>query len=77
MQLGARHRRSHQGGLARFIHTVHGKHVLGKIDTNEDNAHDFPPHRWLMETNTSHRGTWMPYCATQRAPRDGEVPFIR
>ena len=31
----------------------------------------------LMETNTSHRGTLMPYCATQRAPRDGEVPFIR
>ena len=30
-----------------------------------------------METNTSHRGTLMPYCATQRAPRDGEVPFIR
>ena len=31
----------------------------------------------LMRDRTSHRGTWMPYCATVRSTRDGEVPFIR
>ena len=39
--------------------------------------HHSNPQRWLMEMNTSHRGTSMPYYATARAPRDGEVPFIR
>ena len=31
----------------------------------------------LMRDRTSHRGTWMPYPATARIARDGEVPFIR
>ena len=31
----------------------------------------------LMRGCTSHRGTLMPYSATARITRDGEVPFIR
>ena len=29
-------------GLAVRIHTLHGKHVLGEVNADEDNAHDFP-----------------------------------
>ena len=38
VQLGARAPRAHQLGLARLIHTVHRKHVLGEIDANVDNG---------------------------------------
>jgi hypothetical protein len=42
-------------------------------------AMDFPFQQTseLMRVRTSHRGTWMPYPATARITRDGEVPFIR
>ena len=82
VQPGTRHRGPHQRGLTRFIHTMDCKLVLqtrswqGRCRRRQC-SHDFPSRRWLMETNTSHRGTSMPYSATQRAPRDGEVPFIR
>ena len=42
VQLGARHARAHQRGLACFIDTVHRKHVLGEIDAYVDNAHGLP-----------------------------------
>ena len=40
---------------------------------------DFPFHKTsaLMRACASHRGTLMPYSATARITRDGEVPFIR
>ena len=40
---------------------------------------DFPFHKTsaLMRDWTSHRGTLMPYPATARGAREGEVPFIR
>jgi hypothetical protein len=52
------------------------KVILGKVDADEYDSHDYPIfRRWWMETNISHRGTPMPDSATQRAPRDGAVPF--
>ncbi|UJB64048.1 hypothetical protein YS110_04350 [Acidovorax sp. YS12] len=40
---------------------------------------DFPFHKTsvLMRDCTSHRGTWLPFCANARCAWDGEVPFIR
>ena len=58
------------------IHTVQSKDVLGEIDSNEDNGHDFPFFIQLMRVRTSHRGTVLPVSAL-RITRDGEVPFIR
>ena len=58
------------------IHTVQSKDVLGEIDSNEDNGHDFPFFIQLMKVRTSHRGTLLPVSAL-RITRDGEVPFIR
>lgn len=42
-------------------------------------AMDFPFQQTseLMRVRTSYRGTSMPYPATARITRDGEVPFIR
>jgi ribosome modulation factor len=42
VQPRARHTRAYQRGLAKLIHTVHRKHVLGEIDANEDNGHGLP-----------------------------------
>jgi hypothetical protein len=28
--------------MATFIHAMHGKNVLGEINSYDDNAHDFP-----------------------------------
>jgi hypothetical protein len=33
---------AHQSRLAAFIDAVHGKDVLGEIDSDGDNGHDFP-----------------------------------
>jgi len=68
-----------QRRLAVFINTMHRKDVLGEIDADGDNGHDFPFHKTsaLMRDWTSHRGTLMPYPATARGAREGEVPFIR
>jgi hypothetical protein len=42
VQLGARHRRAHQCGLARCTHPVDCKDVLGEIDADVDNGHGLP-----------------------------------
>lgn len=56
-----------------------GKDILGEINADGDNGHDFPFHKTseLMRDRTYHRGTWMPHHATARITRDGAVPFIR
>jgi len=42
-QPGARHARAHRAaGLPASIDAVHGKHVLGEVDADVDNGHDFP-----------------------------------
>ena len=56
---------------------MHRENVLGEIDPDVENGHDFPIKSELMRVRTSHRGTSMPYSASLRAPRDEEVPFIR
>ena len=76
MQLVARHRRAHKLRLAGLVDAVHGKNVLGEIDTDSQNSHGLPLPSELMRVRTSHRGTSLPVAAT-RLVRDGEVPFIR
>ena len=64
--------------LACRIYAMHGKDVLGEIDSNGDNgSHGLPLPSELMRHCTSHRGTELPVAATARLARDGEVPFIR
>ena len=76
VQLGARHARADQFGLASRVNPVHRKHVLGEIDADEYDSHGLPLPNELMRARTSHRGTLLPVAAT-RLSRDGEVPFIR
>ena len=66
-----------QRGLAVFIHAVHGKNVLGEIDSDGDNGHDFLLLVVLMKSGNSITARLMPFAATSPQPRDGEVPFIR
>jgi hypothetical protein len=42
MQLAAQQARLQQLGLAGFVHAVQREDVLGEIDTNGQNGHDFP-----------------------------------
>ena len=41
-QLGARYLGLHHLGFASLIDTVHREDVLGEIDSNRNNGHDFP-----------------------------------
>ena len=41
-QLIARHTRLDQRRFTGFVHTVNGKYILGKIDSNSDNRHGLP-----------------------------------
>jgi len=63
--------------MAVFIHAVHGKNVLGEINSDGDNAHDFPLLWVLMKSRNSIMALLIPFAATSPQPRDGEVPFIR
>ena len=63
--------------LAIFIHAMHRKNVLGEINSNDDNVHDFPLLVVLMKSGNSIMARLMPFATTQSQPRDGEVPFIR
>ncbi|CDI03334.1 hypothetical protein BN873_470076 [Candidatus Competibacter denitrificans Run_A_D11] len=38
----ARYARTHQGRLAVLVHPMYREHVLGKIDPDIHNSHDFP-----------------------------------
>ena len=60
-----------------FIHAVHGKNVLGEIDSDGDNGYDFLLLVVLMKTTLSILALSMPFAATSPQSRDGEVPFIR
>ena len=42
VQLGPSHARPNQHRLAVLVDAVHRKDVLGEIDSNVENAHDFP-----------------------------------
>ena len=42
MKLGARHARLQQLGPAGFVHAVQREDVLGEINSNGQNGHDFP-----------------------------------
>ena len=75
MQLVAWHGRSKEFGFACLIDAIHGKHVLGEIDTDSQNSHGLPLPNELMRDRASHRGTELPFTA-MRLFRDGEVPFI-
>jgi hypothetical protein len=76
MQLGARNAGPHQRGLAVLVYSVDCKDVLGEIDADVDNGHGLPLPSELMRFASP---SWhsLPYSASLRAPRDGEVPFIR
>jgi len=56
---------------------MHGKNVLGEINSNGDNAYDFPLLLVLMKSRNSSMARLMPFGTTSPQPRDGEVPFIR
>jgi len=56
---------------------MYRKNVLGEINSNDDNAHDFPLLWVLMKSRNSIMALLMPFAATSPPPRDGEVPFIR
>ncbi|HJX58007.1 MAG TPA: hypothetical protein VJ325_04755, partial [Thiobacillus sp.] len=64
-------------GVPTFIHAMDGKNVLGEINSNDDNAHDFPLLVVLMKSGNSIMARLMPFATTSPQPRDGEVPFIR
>ena len=66
-----------QLGVSIFIHTMHRKNVLGKINSNDDNTHDFPLLVVLMKSGNSIMARLVPFATTSPQPRDGEVPFIR
>ena len=76
-QLGARHVRTHQLGLAGFVDCVNGENGLGEIDADVQNGHGLPLPSELMEL----RNPIVALCCRQpqyaAAYRDGEVPFIR
>ena len=61
---------------------MHGKNVLGEINSNRDNSQDFLLLLLLllvvlMKSRNSIMARLMPFAATSPQPRDGEVPFIR
>ena len=62
--------------LAAFIHAVDCKNILGKINSNGDIVHDFPP-GGFDEKTLSIMALLMPYAVTSPLLRNGEVPFIR
>ena len=71
-------RKIEPGPLAlNFVHAMHCKNVLGKINSNDDNAHDFPLLVMLMKSRNSIMARLVPFATTQPQPRDEEVPFIR
>lgn len=74
-QPGARHTGTHQGRPARGVHTVNGKHVLGKIDSDSDNSHGLPLLNKLMRH--LHFPSWHFVAGRRntRLVRDGEVPL--
>ena len=64
--------------LSAFIHAMHGKNVLGEIDSDGDNGHDFLLLVVvLMKSGNSIMARLMSFAAPSPQPRDGEVPFIR
>jgi hypothetical protein len=78
VQLGARHGRPNELGLAGLVDAMHGENILGEIDADEYDSHGLP----LLDGELMrelHFPSWhsLPYRATPRAPRVGEVPFIR
>ena len=56
---------------------MHGKNVLGEIDFDGDNGHDFFLLVVLMKSRNFIMALSMPFAATSPQPSDGEVPFIR
>jgi hypothetical protein len=42
VQLGSRDPGLAQLSGSRFVHPIHSKNILGEIDANIQNAHDFP-----------------------------------
>ena len=77
MQLGARHARAHQHGLAVLVDPVDRENVLGEIDADEQNSHGLPLPSELMRLR--HFPSWHFVAGRRytRLARDGEVPFIR
>jgi hypothetical protein len=53
------------------------RNILGKIDADGDNAHDFSLSLVLMKYWNSIMAPLMPFAAASPLLRDGEVPFIR
>ena len=63
-------------GVPVFIHAMHRKNVLGEINSNRDNSHDFPLLVVLMKSRNSIMARLMPFAATSPQPRNGEARFI-
>src|SRR5690606_12343816 len=68
-----------QHHLARLIDAMHRKNILGKVNTNCNNSHDFP-----FRINTRMETSYLPIMALDARRhtsvwlvRDGEVPCIR
>jgi hypothetical protein len=74
-QLVARHRRSYQFRTSGLVDAVHGKDVLGEVDSNAYDGHGLPLRsEWMRFATPSWHS--LPFAASRLA-RDGEVPFIR
>jgi hypothetical protein len=56
---------------------MHGKDVLGQIDSYRDNAHGLPLSWFQMDDFDITILALQCRAASTPQPRDGEVPFIR
>jgi len=54
---------------------MHGKNILGEINSYSDNAHDFSPPDSLDENDTFHLGTFDAACGNFAAPSGRGSPF--
>ena len=56
---------------------MHGKDILGKIDSDGNNSHGLPLLNELMKSSHFPSRHLVAGCRNTRLARDGEVPFIR
>ena len=61
--------------LAVFIHAMHRKNVLGEINSNDDNAHDFALSGGVDKIEKFHHGTLDAVCDNFAAASGRGSPF--
>ena len=59
-----------------LVDPMDGEDILGEIDADEYDGHGLPLSSEVMRVATP-SWHWMPFAASLRLARDGEVPFIR